>query len=178
MTAGRSAACWGQRRRIPSEGQRRRHSPQPTAQQGAGRPLRGRCCDRQRRPGTGGGERVTEPPQWPSCPALPCPAMGAFFSTTQPLVGHCLKAVPLSPSSDAAPLGSEALLTEAAPWVPVTAVVAVTVWFLLLLLHPSPCSRRSAAWPVPLAFLLWAHGGCLRGFSSPAHGAGSSHGAG
>lgn len=36
------------------------------------------------------------------------PAQADTFSITQLSVGHCLKAVPLSPSSDAAPLGSEA----------------------------------------------------------------------
>ena len=168
VTAGRSAACWEQRHRIPSEGQRRRHSPQPTTQQGAGRPPRGRCCDCQRRPGTGG-RQVSVSPATPAgfVPALPCPAMDAFFSTTQLSVAHGLKAGPLSPSSDAAPLGSEAPADLSCSLGPVTAVTAVTVFFLLLLLHRSP-----AAGALPPCLCTWHFcsgrmGGCLRGLSSP-----------
>lgn len=100
VTAGRSAACRGQMHRIPSEGQRRRHSPQPTTQQGAGRPPRGRCCDCQRRPGTGG-RGVSVSPSHPS-------RLRAWRSLAQPrtpssapLSSRSLTASKLSPSPPA-----------------------------------------------------------------------------
>lgn len=77
-------------------------------------------------------------------PGMPLPGQTPSAS----LSSRSVTASKLSPSPPAQtpPLwAARPLLTSAAPWVPVTAVMAMTVRFLLLLLCLSACSRVAAA---------------------------------